>query len=128
MNQPETIIEPVEQIWNIGGPWVGNLIISGKKYEGKFLSGDVIFDVRKSVLYAARYFDKGYFQWQCYFKIEAISIYENRVYLSKKKFKSLCLVTAYNGVLDFYECFCGGAKATINRIEYNDVNFEGLVS
>ena len=118
------ITEPFHQIMNMGGPFTGLLSIDGKEFEGRYISQDVVFDEMTRMFYVVRYSDKGYFQWQDYFKIQAISADNNHHFLSRKKFKSLCLSNAHNGTVAYYDCFCEGNKTTLKTMEFNERNFD----
>jgi hypothetical protein len=116
-------IEPTTQILNMGGPWVGTLQIDTQKYGGQFISQRIIIDDGIQMLFVTRYVDNGYFRWQIYFRIQAISLADGKIYLSNNKYKALCLDSASDGVLYFYETFCEGNKTILKSLVFNNDNF-----
>jgi hypothetical protein len=95
-----------DQIINMGGPWVGELMIGDDKIMDNVIIDNTIYDVHQNRLYIVKYFNLSKWQHKNYFSICYLDLFTDKIYVIDLKFEMIFIKEIYSSnELIYYEAF-----------------------
>lgn len=94
-----------KQILNMGGPWIGDLMIDGKLISKDCLIDNYIIDSPNSKLYFVKYRSTTGMMNGVFFTINFFLFKEDKLFEYEKQFKILFIKQIMDGKMEIFEAF-----------------------
>lgn len=122
VNKNEVSISNPYQIINMGGPWVGNLLVNGSLIAQDVLIDNIIGDELENRVYFVKYHNVSQWKNENFFTIYYIDLITGIIHMIDLKFDMIFVENINKDELVYYEAFHSGDPSFRRKISLKEIN------